>query len=375
MSNVMRKIILSVLLPTLLPLGALAQDFEVDGLLYNKTSDTTVEVTTRSTSETTRSIYEGDIVVPETITADGKDYQVTGVGERAFSSSEVTSVALPNCVKYIAGMAFSGAGIKEIKLPAQLEKIDEMAFSACKLESVALPEGLLSIGYQAFGGTPLKEVVIPSTVKEMGVSPFYYCGYSYKDYKSYGLATLKVAEGNPYFDSRNDCNAIIETATGKLIQATATTMIPEDVETIGSCAFAGLRGMETLYLPASVKTLEMHCLDGCLDLTDLYMACQEVPANKGPLCELDGLRFDKIVVHVPTGCKDMYAANATWSLMKDIVEFDPAQGNPTAIAAPAAGVKDAQQRFAIDGKQTHATRRGIAIVRQKDGSTRKILVR
>ena len=71
----------------------------------------------------------------------------------------------------------------------------------------------------------------------------------------------------------------------------------------------------------------------------------------------------------------MYAANATWSLMKDIVEFDPAQGNPTAIAAPAAGVKDAQQRFAIDGKQTHATRRGIAIVRQKDGSTRKILVR
>ena len=240
MSNVMRKIILSVLLPTLLPLGALAQDFEVDGLLYNKTSDTTVEVTTRSTSETTRSIYEGDIVVPETITADGKDYQVTGVGERAFSSSEVTSVALPNCVKYIAGMAFSGAGIKEIKLPAQLEKIDEMAFSACKLESVALPEGLLSIGYQAFGGNPLKDVVIPSTVKEMGVSPFYYCGYSYKDYKSYGLATLKVAEGNPYFDSRNDCNAIIETATGKLIQATATTMIPEDVETIGSCAFAGL---------------------------------------------------------------------------------------------------------------------------------------
>ena len=43
------------------------------------------------------------------------------------------------------------------------------------------------------------------------------------------LEKIVVSPENPYFDSRENCNAIIETAGNRLLVACGKSVIPEDV--------------------------------------------------------------------------------------------------------------------------------------------------
>ena len=374
----MKKSILCLSLLALLPLGAWAYDFEVDGICYTKTSDTTVEVAEPDRKTAGSNKYQGDIVVPASITVDGQEYQVTAVGDAAFSSQKITSISLPDCVKTIGKNAFFSAyNIKEIKLPEQLETIGEMAFGYTDLKTIELPEGLLSIGTAAFeGNSSLKEAIIPTTVKEIGEQPFNMCGESPVDHKIYGLTTLKVAEGNPFYDSRNDCNAIIETATSKLVQGTSTTVVPDDIKILGGGAFGEMRGFQTFYIPASVDSIGAFCLNGCLDVKDLYVANPTPSSGLLPFGRGDGLHYDEIVLHVPIGSKSLYAADHNWKLFKNVEEYDPViMGNPTSITMTATDRSETTELYTVDGKQLNSPSRGIVIVRQKDGNTKKVVVK
>ena len=90
-------------------------------------------------------------------------------------------------------------------------------------------------------------------------------------------AVHSVAAGNTVYDSRNDCNAIIETATNTLIQGCKKAVIPggsDGVTTIGQYAFSNCTSLESVEIPASVTSIGNHAFDGCTSLTSI-----EIPAS------------------------------------------------------------------------------------------------
>ena len=135
-----------------------AEDFEVDGIYYNITSDSekTVEVTYKGIDRYAEVEYSGSVIIPETVTYSGITYNVTSIGASAFyDCSGLTSVEIPNSVTSILASAFSGCS---------------------SLTSVVIPNSVTSIGNYAFYTCPgLTSVVIGNSVTSIGDYAFYYC--------------------------------------------------------------------------------------------------------------------------------------------------------------------------------------------------------
>ncbi|MEE0990706.1 MAG: leucine-rich repeat domain-containing protein, partial [Paludibacteraceae bacterium] len=126
-----------------------------------------------------------------------------------------------------------------------------------------IPNGVTAIGdYAFFDCTSLTSVEIPSSVTEIGNSAFEGCS---------SLTSIVVEEGNSVYDSREGCNAIIETATNKLIRGCNSTIIPSSVTEIGRSAFYGCTSLASIEIPSSVTKIEYGAFDGCTSLTSIVV--------------------------------------------------------------------------------------------------------
>ena len=105
--------------------------------------------------------------------------------------------------------------------------------------------------------TALTSITIPATVTELAGSTFYNCTE---------LKEIVVNPGNSVYDSRNNCNAIIEKATNKLVVGCETTVIPDNVTAIGENAFWGRWGMRSISIPETVKSIEGYAFAWCISL-------------------------------------------------------------------------------------------------------------
>ena len=166
---------------------------------------------------------------------------LTSIGDEAFSAcSGLTSVTIPESVTSIGIEAFHGcSGLMSVTIPSSVTSIGEYAFEFCK--------GLTSL-------------TIPSSVTSIDESAFRTCT---------GLTSITVEEGNSSYDSRNNCNAIIETATNTLIQGCPNTVIPDGVVSIGNYAFEGFSSMTSVTIPSSVTSIGCEAFDGCSGLTSI----------------------------------------------------------------------------------------------------------
>ena len=145
----------------LMPLSAFAAEPEdtaedtpmkvVDGentYTYMLLDDGTVELTGFSTTAEV-----ADVVIPSTVTLNGKDYSVTSIGTGAFyECTALQSVQFEAPIKSIGFMAFAlCTGLTSIALPEGLETIGQSAFAYCTgLVSVTIPQSIQVIKYGAF---------------------------------------------------------------------------------------------------------------------------------------------------------------------------------------------------------------------------------
>lgn len=193
---------------------------------------------------------------------------VTTIGHGAFyECGGLTSISIPSSVTTIGNAAFHTSGLTTITLPSNVKAIGNSVFSECtNLTSITLSEGLETMGAGCFSSCGITSLVIPASLKQIGEKTGKSSYLLYYDISN--LESLKVASGNTVYDSRNDCNAIIETATKKLIAGCKNTVIPEGVLSIEKGAFR-CSNLKSLTIPKSVREISSGAFLGSFNLESL----------------------------------------------------------------------------------------------------------
>ena len=169
---------------------------------------------------------------------------------------------------YIYDYAFHDyKSIIKLVIEDGVTSIGEYAFYGCSsLESIEIPDSVTSIGYEAFDGcSSLESIEIPSGVTSIEESAFYGCS---------SLESIIVDENNPVYDSRENCNAIIESETNEIIVGCKNTVIPDSVTNIGKYAFGGCSSLESIEIPDSVTSIGWGAFSGCSSLESI-----EIPSG------------------------------------------------------------------------------------------------
>ena len=182
----------------------------------------------------------------------------------AFIACTIKELILPNSITKIDKYAFNYCkGLSSITIPNSVEAIEQSAFNNCEdLISIIIPSSVTSIGSQAFEScTSLLSVSIPKSVTHLGWGVFSGCS---------SLSSIVIENGNPIYDSRNKCNAIIETATNTLIRGCSNTIIPNSITEISDGAFSQT-GLDSIVIPNSVVNIGSSAFSYCSRLTTVVV--------------------------------------------------------------------------------------------------------
>ena len=204
-----------------------------------------------------------------------------------------------------------------------MTEIGYCAFDGCvSLTRIVIPDSFTEIWDGTFKGcTSLAKIVIPASVTYIGYCVFACCA---------SLKEIIVDENNPVYDSRENCNAIIETASGRLIQGCAATVIPSSVTSIGEGAFSRCTSLKEIVIPSSVTSIGDDAFGGCMSLTEIIIpnsvtsignsAFGDCTSLKEIYCfsttppEMQNLGLDRgdVTVYVPRESVGMYRSADGW---------------------------------------------------------------
>lgn len=273
-------------------------DFIINGIAYNIISDEkmTVEITEPDDS------YTGNIIIPENVRYNGKDYKVTRIGDWAFFfCDELNSITIPESISEIGKEVMTGcenlysinvhennpyfcsvdnvlfdkgqkvlyvcAAMKEgaYIIPQTVTKIGNTAFDSCeRLTSISIPESVTYIGDEAFAYcSSLSSIYIPQNVEYIGNLAFNFCEE---------LESIKVNENNLHYTS-------IE---GILYDKNKTTLIfcpgaeregvfniPLSVKEISPRAFTECPRIKEINIHKDVNKISLDAFHTCFQLKSI----------------------------------------------------------------------------------------------------------
>lgn len=312
-------------------LASIIEGVRIDALIYNLDNvNQTAEVTSNPDS------YVGDIIIPSSVEYNEVTYSVTRIGRIAFyGCSSLTSITIPNSIISIGNQAFEDcqsltsvfipssvasigenvfpwgirrnemsvditnpyydsrdncnaiietatnkliAGCNSTIIPSSVTIIASGAFDGCyELASVTIPAGVTQIEGRGFAYcTSLKSINIPASVVSIGYFAFDGCS---------GLTSITVDENNPNYDSRDNCNALIETASNTLIAGCKNTIIPNGISKIEIAAFEECYGLKSIVIPNSVTYIGNSAFQECKSLTSISIPNSVMDMGPYTFCE------------------------------------------------------------------------------------------
>ena len=272
---------------------------------------------------------------------------VTDLSEDAFLYSNLTSLIVEegnpvydsrnNCnaiIRTSSNELIIGCGSTSIS--NSVTSIGEYAFYGCRrLSSVEIPNSVTTIGRTAFAGCwNLISLTIPNSVTSIGEHAFRECT---------GLNSIIVETGNPIYDSRDNCNAIIESSTNTLLFGCKNTIIPNTVTCIGNYAFNSYYNLESITIPNSVTSIGMFAFSGCRCLTSLTM--ESYTPFTIDRYALSGIDKSTCILYVPKGRKSAYENAEYWNEFENIVEYDSNPDTDISALANAIYVEQVEGRI------------------------------
>lgn len=194
------------------------------------------------------------------------------------------SVSLPEGLTEIGNYAFYDMYITTVTIPEGVVRIGAHSFYSSDLESVSLPSSVKTIEKDAFSITELASLTIPAGVSSIDGNIVYGCSK---------LTSLSVADGNSKYDSREGCNAIVETETNKLLAGCKSTVIIASIDTIGEYACTSLTSWKSIEIPNGVKKINDLAFSGCIAASTLSIPASVVSIGNKSFTEC---QFSSIAV-------------------------------------------------------------------------------
>ena len=241
------------------------------------------------------------------------------------------SIVLPNSVVKIETFSFRNCqNLKAIEIPESVEEIGPYAFSGCfSLESIVVDknnpafdsrdncnaiirkkDNVLALG--------CKNTIIPNGVKRIGAGAFKSCTdmeslyipesltqlYNYTFPFHGELMSIVVDEKNRFYDSRENCNAIIRKSSNTLIYGCNTSTIPNSIVSIDFEAFKDCSKIKSIVIPEGLVSIDEHAFDGCSNLSSITLPNSLTYIGKGAF---HGCKRSK-VFNIPKGTKEKFAS-------------------------------------------------------------------
>ena len=222
-----------------------------------------IGLTSVSIPKSVTRIYEGAFSGCTKLTSVTIPKSVTYIDDGVFSGcTNLTSISLPNSITSINERVFADCtNLTSITIPNSVKTIGRYAFNRSGLTSITIPNSVTGIGGAAFSNClGLTSITIPNSVTSIGSNPFEFCA---------NLTSINVESENAYYDSRNDCDAIIRKSDNTLVSGCEYTDIPNNVASIGSAAFSGCQNLTSIIIPNSVTNIGWTAFSGCKNLTSI----------------------------------------------------------------------------------------------------------
>ena len=297
----MKQRLLLFITTLMLCMGARATIFQViDGLKYIIYTDHNYAVLTGN------NYTQKKIVIPASITREGKKYPVTELGAECFSSCySLTSVTIPSSVTSLGNSCFRYCtNLTSITIPSSVTSLGDECFSNCRsLTSVTIPSLVTSLGEGCFRGCwNLTSVTIPSSVTSLGEGCF------------------------------GDCTAL------------TSITIPSSVTSLGGSCFNSCRGLASITIPSSVTSLGDRCFQNCNNLYSVNIQSPKIELGYGcfastiitdftimattppPISDdgdyFDGCSIDRAKLMVPKASVSSYNSAAVWKSFGTIMPVD-----------------------------------------------------
>ena len=313
------------------------------------------------------------------------------------------NTVIPNSITSIGEDAFFYCtGLTSINIPNSVTTIGTSAFSGCTgLTSITIPNNVTNIGQYAFAScTGLTTITIPNNVTNIGQYAFASCT---------GLTTIAVHSGNSVYDSRDNCNAIVETSSNTLITGCKNTIIPQSITTIGRGAFSGCTGLTSINIPNSITFIGEHSFERCEGLTsvtipnsvthigndafsrctgltsitlgnslttidysaffccksllNIYCYAEQIPTSD--IYIFSGTPQTEATLHVPTVALDAYKTTVPWSAFGNIVALTDDDPKPTGINIVHGEGLRVNDYYDLQGRKVANPEKGIYIVNGK----------
>ena len=347
-----------------LVLGLEAQAFTYKGISYSVVSSSLRTAAVASNTSAT-----DNVVIPSSVTYDGKEYTVVAISKEAFAKSTITSITMPDGLETIGDDAFINCNkLSKIVVPNSVTSIGNGSFAFCSnVTSIVYGKNVNSIGKDIFTGLSSLESVTslnttPPSVNTWGTTStsatLYVPENSIDAYRNatvwrafktisgiqdtpvdtpiadYPFGNLKyLTIGNTIDSISNElfkgCKELENLTLGSSIQTIGDealsgctslkeVILPPSVETIGASAFAGDSRLASIIMGHNVKTIGEKAFDGCSANTVSITAQTPPTAPNNTFSNYSG----KLYLQGETAMKAYYDAYTCWDRFSSYVMID-----------------------------------------------------